>query len=299
VAKKGGGGGCLLVVAVLAVLGFAYYKWQEGSSAAPPPGPTTGGGSGRYVALGDSYTSAPDVGAAAGGPPGCARSNDNYPHVVSSNLLPKEFVDVSCSGATTANLTSAQVTKNGTNPPQLDAVTQATTLVTIGIGGNDVGFIQLAQQCVTASPHGSACHDRLTAGGHDQLADRVDAVGTRLGDALDTIHGKAPKARIVVVGYPTVLPDGDGCWPTLPVGSVDVGYLRDTLAKLNSKLSDVARSHNAGYADTASSSKGHDLCTASGTRWVEGVVPTSPAAPLHPNAKGEQEMAADVLPLVK
>lgn len=287
-----------MVVLVVGLLAFGYYKWQHGSSAAPPDGADTGGGSGRYVALGDSYTSSPRTGRQAGTPVGCDRSDDNYPHVVSAKLKPATFADVSCSGATTANLTTAQKTRDGTNPPQLNAVTPATTLVTIGIGGNDVGFTSLAPSCTTAHPSASPCKDRLTAGGHDQLAERIDATAPKVGAILDKIHDRAPDARVVVVGYPSVLPDGDGCWPALPVGAGDVAYLRGALGKLNAMLEDQAKAHKAGYADTATPGKGHDLCSAADTRWVEGMLPASRAAPLHPNSRGEKGMADAITALL-
>jgi lysophospholipase L1-like esterase len=282
----------------LAVLGFGYYRAQNGSSAAPPGGPETGGGTGRYVALGDSYTSAPRTGDPSGTPAGCDRSSNNYPHLVAANIKPAEFADVSCSGATTADMTGSQQTKNGTNPPQLNALNAATTLVTVGIGGNDIGFIGLAGQCATVHPGSSPCKDKLTAGGHDQLADKTNTTAGRVADLLDKIHRRAPKARVVVVGYPTVLPDGSGCWPSLPVGAGDVAYLREALGKLNDMLAAQAKSHGAGFVDTATPSKGHDLCTASDTRWVEGLIPTSNAIALHPNAKGEKAMADAVTKLV-
>jgi lysophospholipase L1-like esterase len=299
VAKKSGGGCMLVIVVAACLLGFGYYRSQTGSSAAPPEeGPGTGGGSGRYVALGDSYTSAPNTGEQAGTPAGCERSNNNYPSLVAVTIKPAEFVDVSCSGAVTGSMSGQQQTRDGTNPPQLNAVTAGTTLVTVGIGGNDVGFIALAKDCATARPSSSPCRDKLTAGGRDQLAERIATTSTRVAELLDKIHAKAPKARIVVVGYPTVLPDGNGCWPSLPVGAGDVIYLREALGKLNDALAEQAKAHKAGFADTAAPTKGHDVCTASDTRWVEGIVPTSKAIALHPNAKGEQAMADAVEKLV-
>ncbi|MFE0024036.1 SGNH/GDSL hydrolase family protein [Amycolatopsis sp. NPDC059021] len=297
--KKSGGGGCLVLVIVVGLVAFGYYYWHRGSSTSPPAGAETGGGTGRYVALGDSYTSAPRTGRQAGTPPGCDRSDNNYPHLVSGRLKPAEFADVSCSGATTANITGPQQTRNGTNSAQLDAVTAATTLVTLGIGGNDVGFVGLASQCSTNQPTGAQCRDRFTAGGRDELAERIDATAGKIASVLGKIHEKAPKARIVVVGYPTVLPDGDGCWPSLPVGSGDVKYLRESLGKFNSMLATQAKAHGAGFADTATPGKGHDLCAATDKRWVEGLFPASPAAALHPNARGEQGMAEAVEGLLK
>ncbi|WP_328445607.1 SGNH/GDSL hydrolase family protein [Amycolatopsis sp. NBC_00438] len=298
-AKKSGGGGCLVVVLVVGLLIFGYYKWQHGSSAAPPDGADTGGGSGRYVALGDSYTSSPRTGGQAGQPAGCERTDDNYPHLVTAKVKPAEFADVSCGGATTASLSGTQKTSNGSNPPQLDAVNGKTTLVTLGIGGNDVGFLGIAPSCATAHPSASPCKDKLTAGGHDQIAERIASTAPKVGAVLDKIHAKAPQAKVIVVGYLTVLPDGDGCWPALPFGSGDVAYFRDGLANLNSMLEDQAKSHRAGYADTATPGKGHDVCADSDKRWVEGLLPASPAAPMHPNARGEQGMADVVVTLLK
>lgn len=302
-AKKGGGGGggVAVVVVITCLIAFGYLRSHPGSSTAPPstPGSDTGGGTGRYVALGDSYTSSPRTGAQAGTPVGCDRSDNNYPHLVAAEIKPAQFVDVSCSGATTANMTAAQQTNNGTNPPQLDAVNANTTLVTVGIGGNDIGFISLARDCVTVDRNVSPCKARLTAGGHDQLADRIDATAPKIADLLSRIHARAPRARVVVVGYLTALPDGSGCWPFLPLGPDDVAYVRESEAKLNAMLAGQAKAHQAGFADTAAASKGHDMCTKTGTKWVEDLVPTSPADPLHPNAKGERAMADTVLRLVR
>lgn len=296
--KKSGGGCLLIVVIAAAVLGFGYYKSKNGSSDAPPGGPVTGGGTGSYVALGDSYTSSPKTGDVAGTPAGCDRSANNYPHLVAAKIKPAEFADVSCSGATTNDMSGTQSTHNGANPPQLNALTKDTTLVTLGIGGNDVGFIGIGSTCATSDANASPCRDRLTAGGRDQLAEGIDATAPKVGAVLDKIKKKAPDARVIVVGYPTVLPDGDGCWPTLPVGSGDVAYFREALGKLNDMLADQAKAHDAGFADTAAPSKGHDLCTPSGTRWIEPIVPATKAIPLHPNARGEQGMADAIVKLL-
>jgi lysophospholipase L1-like esterase len=286
-----------MVVAVIiaCLIGFGYLRSQQNSSATAPAGSGTPGGSGRYVALGDSYTSSPRTGAKAGTPAGCDRSDNNYPHLVAAKLRPAEFVDVSCSGASTVDLTGSQTTGNGTNPPQLDAVNADTTLVTLGIGGNDVGFISLVGECVTLDRNASPCKARMTAGGRDQLAERIDATAPKIADALERIHDRAPHARVVVVGYLTALPDGAGCWPFLPLGTADVAYVRESEARLNDMLAAQARAHRAAFADTATPSEGHDMCASTGTKWVEDLIPTSSAAPLHPNAKGEQAMADAVL----
>jgi hypothetical protein len=47
----------------------------------------------------------------------------------------------------------------------------------------------------------------------------------------------------------------------------------------------------AGVTDTYTPSSGHNACSAEASRWTEPLLPASPAAPLHPNAAGEQGMA--------
>ncbi|WP_191257409.1 SGNH/GDSL hydrolase family protein [Amycolatopsis oliviviridis] len=299
VTQRRTGGGCLFLVIVLSVLGIAYHLWERGTSVTPA-GVTTSDGTGRYVALGDSYTASPGTGRPAGTPVGCDRSDNNYPSLLAAKLRPAEFADVSCGGATTEHLIGEQQTRDGTNAPQLDAVDGDTTLVTIGIGGNDVGFAGLGAQCATQQQTASPCKTQLTAGGRDQLAERIAAAADRLGGILDRIRSKAPEARIVVVGYPTVLPDDNaGCWPILPVGEGDVAYFRDSLRQLNTTLQETAKEHQAGFADMSTASKGRDMCSAANRRWVEGPAPSVPAAPLHPNARGEEGMAEVIEKLLK
>ncbi|GAB3580492.1 SGNH/GDSL hydrolase family protein [Amycolatopsis endophytica] len=283
-----------------ATAGVVYWRGDRGESAAPPkpPGSVIGPGTGRYVALGDSYTSSPKTGARAGLPAGCARSDNNYPHLVAAKIRPASFADVSCGGATTEHLTEPQTTPDGVNPPQLDAVTPDTTLVTLGMGGNDIGLVGLARDCLTTNKAVSLCKPRLTAGGRDELATRIADTAPKIREALTAIHERAPRAQVVVVGYPTALPDGTGCWPFLPIGPDDVAYLRTSLAKLNTMLATEARQNSAGYADTATPSKGKDMCAKARVKWVEDVVPSSPAMELHPNAVGERGMADVVLDLV-
>jgi lysophospholipase L1-like esterase len=252
-----------------------------------------------YVALGDSYTSGPLIPDQTGSPPGCLRSSHDYPALVAAALHPAAFADVSCQGATTANMTAPEPVVIGTNPPQLGAMTPATTLVSLQIGGNDIGFASIVLTCAGLSytdPFGAPCKDHYTAGGTDQLAQAIAATAPKVAAALQAIHQRAPGARVLVVGYPDILPNsGNGCWPAEPIAFGDVPYLRGVEAGLNAMLAQQAQAGGATFVDTYTDSIGHDFCQPTGVRWVEGVVPTSPAAPVHPNELGEQAMARQVL----
>jgi lysophospholipase L1-like esterase len=241
-----------------------------------------------YVSLGDSYTSGPLIPQQTGTPAGCLRSTHNYPSLVAAGLGAASFRDASCQGATTANMAGPQQVPLGTNPPQLNALSSSTTLVTLGIGGNDIGFAGIIVTCTAlslTSPFGSPCKNKYTAGGTDQLAQAVSRTGPKVAAVLAAIHQRAPGARVLVVGYR----------PVVPVAYGDVRYLRGVEAELNSMLASEAAANGATFVNTYTDSIGHDFCQPPGVKWVEGLTPTSPAAPVHPNALGEKAMARQVL----
>ncbi|GLZ44673.1 lipase [Actinomycetospora sp. NBRC 106375] len=276
----------VLVTVAVGVLGLVVAPVAMGAPASA--GQT-------YVALGDSYTASPLTGAPAGPPPGCLRSKNNYPHLVAERTG-AQLTDVSCSGAQTKDFAAPQAVQGGANPPQYDALGTGTQLVTVGIGGNDIGFSEIVQNCVSPTPFGTPCEDRYTVGSHDEIEARIDTLGDRLDDVLDEVHDRAPAARVLLVGYPSVLPaEGPGCYPLVPYTAGDVAYLRGVLGHLNDTIADAASDGDATYVDTATPTVGHDVCAVPGQRWIEGLVPTAPAAPVHPNALGAQALARAVL----
>jgi lysophospholipase L1-like esterase len=247
-----------------------------------------------YVALGDSYTSGPLIPNQSGGL--CLRSDRNYAALTAAADDASDFVDASCSGATTVEMTQPQTDLGLTiNQPQLDSVTSGTGLVTLGIGGNDIGFITIIETCAEESltdPIGDPCTAHYTAGGTDQLAQAIAATAPKVDSVLRRIRQRAPHAAVYVVGYPDILPEySDGCWPVVPLAYGDIAYLRQTEKELNGMLAAEAAANGAAYVDTYTPTIGHDVCQAPGTKWIEGLVPTSPAAPFHPNALGEAAMA--------
>lgn len=249
----------------------------------------------RYVSLGDSYTSSPLTGPLAGPPPGCLRSVNNYPHLVAERTG-AALTDVSCSGATTQDFATPQSVTGGANPAQYDALTADTRLVTVGIGGNDIGFGEIVRACVSPVPVGTPCRDRYTAGGTDQLRGRIADLGPKLARVLAEVQRRSPDAQVLVVGYPAILPPtGPGCFPAVPYTPGDVAYLRGVLDTLNQRVRSEAADGEATYVDTYTPTLGHDICRAPGTKWIEGLVPTAPAAPVHPNALGAAALSRAVL----
>jgi hypothetical protein len=120
--------------------------------------------------------------------------------------------------------------------------------------------------------------------------------GPKVAAVLEGIRERAPNARIFVVGYLAILPEsGPGCWPLMPITAEDVPYLRGVQKKLNAMLAKQAAANGATFVDAYTASIGHDACQLPVRRWVEPVVPASPAAPIHPNLFGMQGYTAAVL----
>jgi lysophospholipase L1-like esterase len=250
-----------------------------------------------YVALGDSYTAGPLIAGQLPDSGGCLRSDHNYPHLVAAALRVSVFRDASCSGAGTDEMTAPQDVNPGpANPPQFDRLDDSTQLVTIGIGGNDIGFEEIVRACATADRSGRPCQDRYVRGDNDEIKDRIAATGPKVGDVLSGVRNRAPDARVFVVDYISILPEtGSGCWPQVPFADADVPYLRAKQRELNAELAKQARAEKATLVDAFAASAGHDACQQPGVRWVEPVIGFSGAAPVHPNALGMECTAVAVL----
>lgn len=252
-----------------------------------------------YVALGDSFTSGPGIPVQLGpdtkpsAPGQCMRSSDNYPSLV-ARALGLALNDASCAGATTQDLKASQ---GPGIPAQLSALRSSTSLVSIGIGGNDLGFSSIAANCVAATPWGMtrvgwSCRSHYIVDGVNHLSAAVHTVGSKVAVSLQGIRDRAPHAKIFVIGYPDIFPSsGSGCWPRLPFSAHDLAYLRNIETELNAALAHDAAAAGDTYVDLATPSVSHDACAAADSRWVEPIVLSSGSYPLHPSALGMADMA--------
>ncbi|HEU5106393.1 MAG TPA: SGNH/GDSL hydrolase family protein [Solirubrobacterales bacterium] len=253
----------------------------------------------NYTALGDSYAAGPLIPNPLL-PLGCLKSSNNYAHLAAPGIG-LSLRDATCSGAKTNHMTEPQgVDPDGPNPPQFNSLNTETTVVSLTIGGNDIGFSEVAESCVTANPFSHPCLDKYNAGGVDQLKARIEATAPKVAAVLQGIHARSPLAKIYVLNYPAIFPEsGYGCWPQMPIGFLDVPYLRSTEQRLNSMLAAQAAANGATLVNWYGASIGHDACKGSSTRWVEPLVPTNAAAPIHPNKAGMVGGANALLAAVK
>jgi lysophospholipase L1-like esterase len=237
------------------------------------------------VALGDSQAAGPLIFNQDSWD--CLRSDDNWPHYAAAELG-ATLADVTCSGATTSDLTSKRF---GYIAAQLDAVEPDTDVVTLTIGANDLSLGTLVPSCFNPfpAPVGISCKSWH----RDTYDTQLVGVADRVAAAVQAIHQTAPAARVFVVGYFHYW-GRTGCYPIDPIWSVDAAWLQSVFDRLNATLASVAAGNGASWVDLAGPSKDHGVCAAIGEKWVEGLFPTSDAAPYHPNRLGMQHGGAIV-----
>ncbi|OBB92523.1 SGNH/GDSL hydrolase family protein [Mycobacterium sp. 852002-40037_SCH5390672] len=246
----------------------------------------------RYVALGSSMAAGPGIRPrAAGAPRWSGRSARNYAHLIAQRYH-HDLVDVTFSGATTAHvLTDSQ---RGA-PPQIAALDGTESLVTVTIGGNDVGYIPLLMAASLPRPlrHlpllGNRIFDLLDRGARDLALDAVFEPLCAVGRAL---RQRSPRARVFFVDYLTVLPPAGV--PAAPLSPADADLGRHVAATLENMTADAAAATGCEVIRAGAAGREHHA-------WSEDPWTTLPArygvplpgrpAPLHPNAAGMRAVA--------
>jgi hypothetical protein len=265
-------------------LGGLLAACGGGFSSEPPPPPDQTIRS--YVALGDGFTAAPYTGDAAGDD-GCLRSTVNYPALVADALDIQDFRDVSCTGAATTALTEAtRPAKDKPEvPPQIDAVTQDTDLITLGIGIENGDLLRKVFTVCLTTP----CAPGQVNG--QDLLNELNQAAESLTSAVRDLQDRAPDAYIVLVGYPQIFPSDVSCDAFPPVRPDVLGVVNLAVDTINRYVQSAARQTGAAYVDVAGLSAEHGLC--SEEPWVHGMngKPGKSVA-YHPLAT-EQRVVAD------
>ena len=246
----------------------------------------------HYVAMGSSFAAGPGIMPSADTlPTRCTRSANNYAHQLSARLK-LDLTDVSCRGAKTAHLFGAW----NELPAQLDALRANTRLVTVTIGGNDIGYIGglFAASCA-GNTDSDICKAMAARREQGQVnpPEPDDAAWKNLEDQLNSIASevrrRSPTARLVFVDYLTVLPANGSCI-LAPVDSVLASISRNKAKRLADITARSAAKSGAGLIRASRLSVGHDICAV--TPWMTGFVAS--VAPCHPNIAGMTAVADEL-----
>jgi lysophospholipase L1-like esterase len=242
----------------------------------------------HYVAMGSSFAAGPGIGTSVvGASAQCARSNDNYAHQL-ARLRNLALTDVSCSGARTAHVLGPW----DELPAQLDALRSDTRLVTITIGGNDLGYIGglmgascKALQLLEKSP-ARQCGPLMLPqeNAFATLANQLRLIASK-------VHHRSPRARLIFVDYATVLPPSDVCANT-PMAAEDAATARQIASRLVQITSQVAKESGADHLAASLVTREHHACAPD--PWMNGFAPASVEASgvyYHPRLAGMTAVA--------
>ena len=271
---------CGAVLLVLIAVALATFLWFVAEGRRTPTGEP------RYVALGSSFAAGADLGELQRGSPTlCARSVNGYPQQL-ARLRHLAIVDMSCGGAVTGNVLRGGQFFQGA---QLRTITHATRLVTLTVGGNDIGYIGDLSLL-------AARHDRTLFGwavrtfwsGPKTLEERPFAkLKAELILTIEAIRRRAPEATLVVATYPTILPPAGTC-PLLGLTAAEAGAMRAAGNQLAAVTRSAANDSGTLLVDMHVMGAQHHAC--SRTPWTRGWR-NSGLAPFHPTLGGAQATA--------
>ncbi len=221
----------------------------------------------HYVALGDSYASGVGAGSYISTSGSGDRSTNAYPALWAAANSPAAYTSVACSGATTTSVRSSQ----------LSALSSTTTLVSLTVGGNDVGFSTIMETCALEGT--TACVNAV------QNAENI--AQTTLPGLLDTLYSAirsaAPNARVVVVDYPVFYQLDTFC---LGLSATSHAKLDEGINILDGVISNAVQRHGFAFGDVRSIFVGHQLCSY-GTKWLHALDFTDITESYHPTAGGQ------------
>jgi lysophospholipase L1-like esterase len=236
-----------------------------------------------YVAMGSSFAAGPRIGRRVTGSPREAwRSDHNYAHLV-ARRLGLELIDVTFSGATTADL--RQPNELGF-PAQLDALKETTQLVTLTCGGNDLGYIPYLAASSIPRPLTLLPRWRELTAALDttQLGEKVADLDASLRMVCAEIRQRAPHARVLFTDYPALVPPEADATKT-PLSDATASVARRIAGELSRVVEENARASGFDFVPVAEASRDHHAWAA--TPWTTHMtlLPWS-AAPYHPTAAG-------------
>ena len=169
--------------------------------------------------------------------------------------------------------------------------------MTVELGYNDQAwFAGLFSGCVAmaqADPGGHPCQNFPPVGSPDPET-TVQVIGKQVLTTLESVQKKAPDARVLLVGYPQLVPASGTC-PELPLAAGDYPYVRSMMELLDDELREAADAADVTYVDVLGASDGHDIC-AGDEAWVNGgtTVP-GVATGYHPFERGQRAVADLIL----
>lgn len=244
----------------------------------------------RYVAMGSSFAAGAGInGIKPGTPQRCGRSAANYATLLSKKLG-LALDDQTCGAATTAHILGQW----NELPPQIEAVTPDTRLVTVTAGGNDIGYVTnlFAASCPAGGGFMVEGVRRPCPPMAPPTAEAFMKLEANLRAITREVRRRAPKARVVFVQYVKLVPDKPCPAAQLsPEGALLTRQIGEQLARVTAR---AAEAEGAEVLPVNELSRGHTLCDPD--KWSVGPQPggREAPAPWHPTEAGHAAIAAEL-----
>jgi lysophospholipase L1-like esterase len=267
------------------------------------------------VGLGDSFSSGQGAGDYDRELEVCERSSGAYARVLRApndtlistmaedGVVDASFGFIACGGARSFHVARAEdggVNQHEGVPPQLDQgeVRAATDLVTITIGGNDLGFSDVVTFCAR---HDCSDPDREYKDGlalEEWAVARLAEVLPELRDLHAQIRDQSAGATVVVAGYPYLFPgrrDEQNCVKLTPFNNGEQDLIRGLQDVFDDALASIAAEVGVHYVSVLEHFGGHEICGEDGS-WMNAIRtalrwPPVSGESFHPNAEGQRQYA--------
>jgi lysophospholipase L1-like esterase len=270
-----------LAVVLAALVATMATLAATGRPAAASSGPA-------LVLLGDSYSSGQGAGPydpdTDTGSNHCHRSAHSWQRLyVPRTPFSHDWTHIACSGATTGDFYNPQAGQAG-QPAQRSALSDHTALVLLTMGGNDVGFADVATRCIVDRQ----CRSRYVVNGDDTELDRIRAMQNSITRFFSDVAAAAPNAAVYALTYPNIINTAPRlfCSQDGNLPKDDRDWLKQLTRQLDNTLIRAATTAGIHIVDAFGAFAGHELCT--DDPWANPLLSTSDRNEwLHPNAKGQ------------
>lgn len=285
----------------------------------------------EYLGMGDSYASGQGAFDYMAGTDtannACHLSALSYPMLLSADLFSSGH-SVACSGAKAMDIYGDDNTYKGQNTPRqtkaklgslglLSSITQSYTpgyilqsdfvdtynpqRVTLSIGGNDIGFVDIVKQCVSPLKK-PTCYS--TYEDQQELVNRINGITGTLADTYRAVSG--PGRRVYVIGYPQIVVAGGNCADNVHLNDSEIKLFISLTETLNAAIARAAASAGVQYVDVSDAFNGHRMCeTTSSNVAVNGLTAGNDSGfagvkvlgneSYHPNALGHRLLERAIL----
>lgn len=226
----------------------------------------------HYVALGDSYSAGVGAGNYISSSGSCERSHNSYPALWAAAHSPTSFVSKACLGATTSDVISGQ----------LSALSSRTSLVSVTVGGNDVGFTSVMVTCDLDFLSTADCVKKIDSAEAKAKA-TLPAALNRL---LSRVKADAPQATVILLGYPLFydLTKSSSC---IGLSTTDRTDIDKGINMLDGLIKNAAARHGDVFADVRKAFAGHEICDSSS--WMNSIDLLHIRGSYHPTATGQAD----------